>query len=83
MCSTFLNLCSPTLAFRLTTRTKSGMLLQLNRWLIERFRERGLCVIVVDEAQNLSWELLEEIRLLDQSRDILGETAADRAFRPA
>ncbi len=46
------------------TRTKSGMLLQLNRWLIDRFRERGMCVIVVDEAQNLSWELLEEIRLL-------------------
>jgi general secretion pathway protein A len=46
------------------TRTKSGMLLQLNRWLIERYSERGLCVIVVDEAQNLSWELLEEIRLL-------------------
>jgi type II secretory pathway predicted ATPase ExeA len=46
------------------TRTKSGMLLQLNRWLVERFRQRGLCVIVVDEAQNLSWELLEEIRLL-------------------
>jgi type II secretory pathway predicted ATPase ExeA len=45
-------------------RTKSGMLLQLNQWLIERFRESGLCVIVVDEAQNLSWELLEEIRLL-------------------
>jgi type II secretory pathway predicted ATPase ExeA len=46
------------------SRTKSGMLLQLNRWLIERFGERGLCVIVVDEAQNLSLELLEEIRLL-------------------
>jgi type II secretory pathway predicted ATPase ExeA len=45
-------------------RTKSGMLLQLNHWLIERFRQRGLCVIVVDEAQNLSTELLEEIRLL-------------------
>jgi general secretion pathway protein A len=45
-------------------RTKSGMLLQLNRWLIERFRDRALCVIVIDEAQNLSWELLEEIRLL-------------------
>jgi len=45
-------------------RAKSAMLLQLNRWLIERFRERGLCVIVVDEAQNLSWDLLEEIRLL-------------------
>ncbi len=45
-------------------RTKSGMLQQLNHWLIDRFRQRGLCVIVVDEAQNLSWELLEEIRLL-------------------
>ena len=46
------------------TRTKSGMLLQLNRWLIERFRNGQLCAIVVDDAQNLSWELLEEIRLL-------------------
>jgi general secretion pathway protein A len=45
-------------------RTKSGMLLQLNRWLIDRFRNQELCAIVVDEAQNLSWELLEEIRLL-------------------
>jgi type II secretory pathway predicted ATPase ExeA len=47
-----------------TSRTKSGMLLQLNRWLIERFRMNETCVVVVDEAQNLSWELLEEIRLL-------------------
>ncbi len=46
------------------SRTKSGMLLQLNRWLIERFRNGELCAIVVDDAQNLSWELLEEIRLL-------------------
>jgi type II secretory pathway predicted ATPase ExeA len=46
------------------TRTKSGMLLQLNRWLIERFRMEETCVVVVDEAQNLTWELLEEIRLL-------------------
>lgn len=47
-----------------TNRTKSGMLIQLNRWLVERYREHGVCVIVVDEAQNLSWDLLEEIRLL-------------------
>jgi len=45
-------------------QTKSGMLMQLNRWLIDRFRAGELCAIVVDEAQNLSWELLEEIRLL-------------------
>jgi general secretion pathway protein A len=47
-----------------TNRTKSGMLIQLNRWLVDRFRTHGVCVIVVDEAQNLSWELMEEIRLL-------------------
>ena len=45
-------------------RTKSGMLIQLNQWLIQRFRHGETCVIVVDEAQNLSSELLEEIRLL-------------------
>jgi type II secretory pathway predicted ATPase ExeA len=45
-------------------RTKSGMLIQLNRWLVERFRNNGVCVIAIDEAQNLSWELLEEIRQL-------------------
>jgi type II secretory pathway predicted ATPase ExeA len=47
-----------------SARTKSAMLIQLNRWLLERFRNKGVCVVVVDEAQNLSWELLEEIRLL-------------------
>jgi len=47
-----------------TNRTKSGMLMQLNRWLIECFRRQETCVVVVDEAQNLSWELMEEIRLL-------------------
>lgn len=45
-------------------KSKSGMLIQLNRWLIERFRRNETCVIVIDEAQNLSSELLEEIRLL-------------------
>ena len=40
------------------------MLLRLNQWLLERFREGETAVIVVDEAQHLSSELLEEIRLL-------------------
>jgi len=57
-------------------RTKSGMLLQLNRWLIERYGERGLCVIVVDEAQNLSPDLLEEIRLLTNL-----ETSSDKLLQ--
>jgi general secretion pathway protein A len=46
------------------SRTKSSMLLQLNQWLIECYRRGETCVIVVDEAQNCSLELLEEIRLL-------------------
>jgi type II secretory pathway predicted ATPase ExeA len=48
----------------IVSRTKSGMLLQLNHWLIERYRAHQLCAIIIDEAQNLSLELLEEIRLL-------------------
>ena len=45
-------------------RSKASMLIQLNRWLIERFSRKEICVIVVDEAQNLSTDMLEEIRLL-------------------
>ena len=57
-------------------QTKAGMLLELNRWMIERYREGGLCVIVVDEAQNLSWELMEEIRLLTNL-----ETSSDKLLQ--
>ncbi len=46
------------------TRTKSGMLIQLNNWLIDQFRANRVCALVLDEAQNLSGDLLEEIRLL-------------------
>lgn len=43
---------------------KSQRLLKLNEWLLDRFRERGTAVLIVDEAQNLSPDVLEEIRLL-------------------
>jgi general secretion pathway protein A len=43
---------------------KSNMLMRLNTWLIERFRAGKNPVVIVDEAQGLSVELLEEIRLL-------------------
>ncbi len=44
--------------------TKADYLLAFNRFLIERL-ERGLTtLLIVDEAQNLSPEMLEEIRLL-------------------
>jgi len=45
-------------------RPESNMLLQLNQWLLERFRAGSTPVLIVDEAQGLSFKLLEEIRLL-------------------
>jgi general secretion pathway protein A len=45
-------------------RLKSQVLVQLNQWLLERYRAGGTTVLIVDEAQNLSPEVLEEIRLL-------------------
>jgi len=45
-------------------RTKSDALARLNNYLLERSRHDLTTALVVDEAQLLSWELLEEIRLL-------------------
>jgi general secretion pathway protein A len=39
-------------------------LMKLNHWLLERHRNGETAVIIVDEAQNLSYPVLEEIRLL-------------------
>jgi len=46
------------------SRSKSEILRQLNQWLLERYAAGEIAVLIVDEAQNLSDELLEEIRLL-------------------
>ena len=45
-------------------RTKSDALARLNNYLLERSRHDLTTALIVDEAQLLSWELLEEIRLL-------------------
>jgi general secretion pathway protein A len=45
-------------------RTKAEMLLDLNRFLIQRHARGLITALVVDEAQALRAELLEEIRLL-------------------
>jgi len=46
------------------SREKSHVLLRLNQWLLDRYRLGETAVLIVDEAQNLSSEVLEEIRLL-------------------
>jgi general secretion pathway protein A len=43
---------------------KGHILKRLNHWLLERYRAAETAALIVDEAQNLSAELLEEIRLL-------------------
>jgi len=46
------------------TRSKSELLLKLNHFLIDRYRQDLETVLIVDEAQLLQRDLLEEIRLL-------------------
>src|SRR5512142_3286822 len=46
------------------SRSKSQILLRLYNWLLDRYRAGETAVLIVDEAQNLSDEVLEEIRLM-------------------
>jgi general secretion pathway protein A len=45
-------------------RTKAEYLLALNNFLIERLQKNETALLIIDEAQNLSPEMLEEVRLL-------------------
>jgi general secretion pathway protein A len=46
------------------TRSKSQILIRLYNWLLERYRAGETAVLIVDEAQNLPDEVLEEIRMM-------------------
>ena len=46
------------------SRSKSQQLMRLNQWLLDRYRAGETTVLIVDEAQNLTYPVLEEIRLL-------------------
>lgn len=46
------------------SKEKSQILLRLYNWLLDRYRAGETAVLIVDEAQNLSEEVLEEIRML-------------------
>lgn len=58
------------------SQSKSQILLRLYGWLLERYRAGETAVLIVDEAQNLSDELLEEIRLLTNL-----ETASEKLLQ--
>src|SRR5580704_6759813 len=55
---------------------KSQILLRLYQWLLERYLLGVTAVLIVDEAQNLSDELLEEIRLMSNL-----ETASEKLLQ--
>jgi len=48
----------------LETDSKSQILMRLYNWLLDRYRAGETAVLIVDEAQNLSDEVLEEIRMM-------------------
>src|SRR5215813_10848238 len=58
------------------SRMKSQVLFKLHTWLLERYQAGQQSVLVVDEAQNLSRQTLEEIRLLTNL-----ETSTDKLLQ--
>jgi len=50
--------------FKPFNKSKVELLDMLNMYLIEQYSNGKKVVLIVDEAQNLSWKVLEEIRLL-------------------
>jgi type II secretory pathway predicted ATPase ExeA len=58
------------------SRLKSQFLMRLNQWLLDRYRAGENTVLIIDEAQNLSPQVLEEIRLLTNL-----ETASEKLLQ--
>ena len=60
------------------SRQKGQMLLKLNQWLLERYQAGERAVLIVDEAQNLSIDALEELRMLSNFQ--VGASAPFQSF---
>ena len=52
------------LDLRCQTKSKTDVLFALNQLLVQQAQEGRTTVLIVDEAHNLDWDVLEEIRLL-------------------
>jgi general secretion pathway protein A len=60
----FLQYFSSDLGLATANKNKGELLMQLNQYLIGRYRKGSTTVLIVDEGQLLDWDVLEEIRLL-------------------
>ena len=58
------------------SHSKSEILMRLNRWLLDRYSNGQMAVLIVDEAQSLSDQVLEEIRFLTNL-----ETSTDKLLQ--
>jgi len=58
------------------SRSKSQQLMRLNHWLLERHEAGETVVLIIDEAQNLTYPVMEEIRLLTNL-----ETSTDKLLQ--
>jgi len=58
------------------SRSKSQQLMRLNHWLLERHTAGETVALVIDEAQNLTYPVMEEIRLLTNL-----ETSTDKLLQ--
>jgi type II secretory pathway predicted ATPase ExeA len=58
------------------SKSKSQQLMKLNQWLLDRYRSGETVVLIIDEAQNLTYPVLEEIRLLTNL-----ETSTDKLLQ--
>src|SRR4029078_11924986 len=53
--------------------SKTEVLFALNTLLVEQVQDGKTVVLIVDEAHNLDWEVLEEIRLLGNQENRTGK----------
>ncbi|PYX60070.1 MAG: AAA family ATPase [Acidobacteria bacterium] len=58
------------------SKSKSQQLMKLNQWLLDRYRAGETVVLIIDEAQNLTYPVMEEIRLLTNL-----ETSTDKLLQ--
>jgi general secretion pathway protein A len=54
-------------------KSKTEVLFALNSLLLEQAEKNRTCVLIVDEAHNLEWDVLEEIRLLGNMETRVGK----------
>jgi len=60
----FLEMIAYDLDLQCDRRSKTEILFALNNLLIERANQNRTTTLIVDEAQNLTWDVMEEVRML-------------------